>query len=87
MSSYVFPEVPTHTGNGVDVSKTHKSCKRIVENLRDSKMDDAHKVYVRSMDQATTTPVKGEVDGEYGTKIFITLCLRILPEFLFSLKV
>lgn len=64
MSSYVFPEVPTHTGNGVDVSKTHKSCKRIVENLRDSKMDDAHKVYVRSMDQATTTPVKGEVDGE-----------------------
>ncbi|XP_063612171.1 beta,beta-carotene 15,15'-dioxygenase-like [Penaeus indicus] len=64
MSSYVFPDVPTHTGNGIDVSKTHKACKNIVENLRDSKMDDAHKVYVRSMDQATTTPVKGEVDGE-----------------------
>lgn len=70
-TTYVFPEVPTHTGNGLDVEKTHKSCKRIVKNLQESKMDDAHRVYVRSMDKATTNPVKGEVDGECGAKMFV----------------
>lgn len=54
----------THTGNGLDLEKTHKSCRHLVEKIKQGALDDAHSVWTRSTDKAATTPVKGEVEGE-----------------------
>lgn len=65
MSSSVGDGLPkTHTGNGLDVNRTHKSCKRLVQKMAEGAVDDAHQTWLRSTDKATTTPVKGEIEGE-----------------------
>ncbi|ROT75094.1 hypothetical protein C7M84_006380 [Penaeus vannamei] len=65
MSTPTASELPAHTGNGMNVDTTYKSCKRLVQKMNDTHADDAHRVWMRSTDQATTTPVKGRVEGKF----------------------
>ncbi|XP_047468958.1 carotenoid-cleaving dioxygenase, mitochondrial-like [Penaeus chinensis] len=64
MSTSPASEAPAHTGNGVNVGNTYKSCKRLVQRMSETDVDDAHRVWMRSTDRATTSPVKGQLEGE-----------------------
>ncbi|XP_076031464.1 carotenoid-cleaving dioxygenase, mitochondrial-like [Oratosquilla oratoria] len=53
-----------HNANGLDIDKTYKTCKGLVEKMKTLDVEPASRVWMRSTDKATTTPVKGTVEGE-----------------------
>ncbi|KAG7178077.1 Beta,beta-carotene 9',10'-oxygenase-like 1 [Homarus americanus] len=52
-----------HTANGLNINTTYKSCKHLVQKMKEESIEESRRVWIRSTDKATTTPVKGNVDG------------------------
>ncbi|XP_071519059.1 LOW QUALITY PROTEIN: carotenoid-cleaving dioxygenase, mitochondrial-like [Panulirus ornatus] len=63
MSAAEDEEGSSHTSNGLQLENTYKKCRPLVEKIMEGNIDEAHRVWIRSTDKATTTPVRGTVEG------------------------